>query len=240
MKAFFIFIVYLISLSSCHVELWVDLEVSFSEPHPYEEASGKELWYELRYFNGREIIERILPSGTNRFTIRVLAGGMRPVAVIPLGFLSPYGGFYEPGMKKVELCSASGALADLLVDTSAYNPDAVSMLSIGWLEDCFFDLSVISESSLLENLYNGTLSNNSLKTNKIYHIEIDMLPSGYWISDRVEVKSFVLDKSGDVAMLSLFPGYYCFWNRARSLLFSVIITEDGRYYTQMRSLNSPF
>ena len=240
MKAFFIFIFSLVLLSSCHLELWTDVEVTFSEPHPYEEASGNGLWYELRYFNGREIVERILPVGARRFTISVLAGGTRPISVIPLGTLSPYGGFYEPGVKRVELSSEAGAIADLLVDTSSYNPDSVSRLSIEWLVDEFFDLSIISESSLLENLYDGTISNSSLKTNKIYHIEIDMLPSGYWISDRVEVQSFSLDKSGDVARMSLFPGFYCFWNLSRSLLFSIIITEDGRYYTQMKSLVSPF
>ena len=240
MKAFFIFVTSLILLSSCHFEMWVDVEVAFSEPHPYIEASGKELWYELRYFNGREVVEKTLPIGTKRFTIRVLSGGTRPISVIPLGYLSPYGGFYEPGDKKVLLCSKEGAIADLLVDSSTYCPDAVSMLSIGWLRGEFFDLSVIKESSLLETLYDGTVSNNSLEINKIYHIDVDMLPSGYWISDRLEIPSFYLAKSGDVASLSLFPGYYCFWNQRRALLFSAIITEDGRYYTQVSNLDFSF
>lgn len=237
MKTLICIILIFLSLSSCSLELWRTVEVRIVEHHQFEEASGKLMWYELRYFNGREIVNARLAPGTSRFSIRVLAGRTCPIAVVPLGILSPYGGFYSPGDDTVFISSLEGPFASLLVNAASYRPDAVSELSIPWLRK-IGDFSTINQSEFLNSLYRGSLSYDSLEYSKLYHPIIESIPSGYWISDSSRANSFQIRKSGDSARLSLFTGSYCFWNKERELLLTVVIDEEGRFYTGMTSLSS--
>lgn len=233
--SFFIFVIVL--LSSCSFELWQTVEVRITEPHPFEESSGRHLWYELRYFNGKEVVERHLAPGTKRIKVRVLAGSSCPIVVIPLGLLSPLGGIFCPGDSMVSLNSNDGQFMSLLINAASYRPKAVSELSVQWLRK-IGDLSILDQEVFLEDLYCGSLSYDSLKYSKIYHITLDILPSGYWISDSTRAKSFVIRGSGDSISLNLFSGSYCFWNRERSLLATVVIDEEGHFYMDMMSLSS--
>lgn len=237
MKAVIFLILLFFSVTSCSFEFWREIDVQIAESHPYIEASGKWLWYKLRYFNGQEIIEKSLLPGTKSFTIKVLSGGLRPVEIIPLGRLSSLGGFYEPGDERVVLTFQDGEVAGLLIDASDVEPDAISRFSISWLKKIAGDITIVNQSALLRELYSGTISNDSLEYNLLFHLTLDSLPSGYWISDSSKSESFLLDKSGEEVTLSLLPGIYRFWNMERSLLSTLILTEDGSCHTKMESFD---
>ena len=238
MKVFFFSIIMIMIITSCSFSFWKEVTVTI-EPHPFEEASGHGMWYIVRYFNGKEVISETLSPWTRNFRIRILAGGLRPIAVYPLGSLSPLGGFYEPGSGSVVLKSADGPFASLLINASEYRPEAVSSLSISWLRRRYWDLSIIDQESFLQSLFDGTVSYEKIELSKLFHPSLEMLPSGHWISDSDRADSFTISSSGEALKMPLFSGSYSFWNMERSLLFTIIIVEDGRYYTKMENL-TPF
>lgn len=223
---------------SCSVELWQDVTVTVPEIHPFESVSGNSLWYELRYFNGESIIEETLEPGTREFSIRVKSGGLRPIVLVPLGKLSPIGGFYEPGDRKVSLYSDRGNLASILVDASGYRPDVVSRFSYRWLCLDGKDSSTLDQRLFLEHLFAGTLSYSNLKNSPLFSPLIEGIPSGYWISDSDRVSSFTIADTGDSYAFRLFAGVYNFWNQKREMLLTLIITEEGECFSSMSKLSS--
>lgn len=211
--------------------------MTIPELHPFERASGNSLWYVLKYFNGEKVIEETLESGTREFNIRVLSGGLRPVAIIPLNKLSPIGGFYEPGDRKISLYSDRGNLASILVDAAEYRPDAVSRFSFKWLASDGKDSSTLDQSAFLESLLAGTLSHSTLKNSPLFNPTIEGIPSGYWISDSDRVRSFLNSDSSDGVTFNLFAGVYNFWNMEREMVMTIIMSEDGQCFSSMSKLS---
>ena len=228
-------IIVLLFLSSCSF-FPSDVTISCTIPadHPYEQISGRAMWHKLIYFDGKEVHTTTLSSNVRKFKLRVKSGGLRVVVVIPLGKLSPLGGFYEDGDdRNIRLYSEYGSFANMLISASEQRPEVVSRLSIRALKNIGKELGTIEQTSFLENLFDGKLSESNIVNAPYFHPKLTSIPDGYWVSDSVRAESFYNDDSVE---LSLFAGVYNYWNVDKNLLLTIVISEDGRFYTSMNRL----
>lgn len=223
-------------ISSCSFSLPTTLTCTLMDNHPYEQASGKLMWYRIVYFDGKEVKSFISPEGRRKIKITVYPGGLRPVIAIPLDRLSPIGGYYEEGGdKNILLFSENGSFLQMLLEVASERPGVVSNLSLNWLDDLGYDFGTIDQNLFVKNLYDGTLNKENIKNAPFFHPKIDTLSDGYWISDSVKAPSFYFHDADSIT-LHLFAGVYNFWNQKKDMLFTLIISEDGRVYSKMGKL----
>ena len=157
----------------------------FDKEHPFEDMARRDMWYTLVYFDGEAVRSEHVESGRRKVSVRVDSGGLRPFAMIPLGTLGPIGGFYE-GDGHVMLRAEDGSFAEMLIRAAGYRPDAVSRLSVEALREVQPHLADIDEPAFLEDLYDGTLSPSSIESAESRPLMFDLIPSGYWLSERYD------------------------------------------------------
>lgn len=221
-----------ILLSSCTVSLPKTVTVNLKDSHMWEEIQGHEMYYTLKYFDGDGIVSVNLDPGIRKVQIRVRDGGLRPIIAVPIGKLSPLGGFYYPGYDgDVCLYRENGTFANLLINASEYMPDAVSNLNYERVKMDGIDLEVIEQERFLNDLFSGSISESSFVNTKLYSLSLDMLPSGYWYRDNPRADNIFIKNSGNRISMKLFPGAYYWANFDRGVFFSLIITEGGEAYT---------
>ncbi len=222
--------------SSCSFSSNCTLSCTIPADHPYELTSGKAMWHKIIFFDGKEVKSRTLDANVRTFKINVKSGGLRFVVAIPLGKLSPLGAFYEEGDEKdIRLYSEYGNFAKMLIEAAKERPMAVSNLSIRALKSSGKDIGTIDQSSFLEDLFDGVLKEERIKNAPYFHPQLDSIPNGYWLSDSVRAESFISIDDESVK-LKLFAGIYNYWNKEKDLLLTLVISEDGRFYTSMDRL----
>ena len=220
--------VLILLLSSCSVPVTLPVTVAIAGEHPFEELYGRDMWYTLSYFDGKAVRTVHLGKGERETVVRVFSGGLRPFAVKPLGELGPYGGFFEPGSgETVYLTGDAGDFAEILVSAASYRPRAVERLSMKRLQEETEDLHSIDEAELLARLFDGTLNPSSVPVKERRIIVFDSIPEGFWTAERHDVPSFSVDMSGDETVFDIYPGVYRYICKERSMLLTVILTEDG-------------
>ncbi len=240
--AFLLILILLFSFSSCtpYAEPYKMVEVRLDELHPFEEHGGGSIWYKLRYFDGERVVEKRLDKGSLFFEIRVKGGGLRPISVIPLGVLSPMGGFYEEGMgDTIYLDYETGPFADVMVNAASYRPKVVSEFSFHSLKECGIDANIIDQSDFLEKLYDGELREDNIKFSKIFSLSLTTFPPGYWVSDNPFVPSFTVKRASDPVEFRVFPGVYSFWCKELKVLYVLLLDDDGSLYSSMSTFD-PF
>ena len=221
-----LFISFLV-LSSCSFQHDVTVTLVVPEYHPFEIAADSEFWYTLTYFDGRTINERHIPKGTRTLNVRVKAGGLSVFSLKPLGELGSLGGFYEPGeSQEVHMLSENGSFSDMLLSAASYRPDSVRRLSIVKVMEEVDDLQSIDEPLFLEDVFNGTLGYGITISDKT-GMSSDTIPEGVWVSERYDVPSFEVPFSSRPVHFLLYPGVYRYAEFDKSLLLTVIITEEG-------------
>lgn len=204
--------------------------------HPYEQASGKLMWYRIVYFDGKAVKSFIAYEGKREISIDVFPGGLRPVIAIPLDKLTPLGGYYEDGSPIViQLNSENGSFLQTLLEAAEDRPEVISNLSLDWLKSLGYDFGTIDQNLFIEHMYDGTLSAEVVRNAPFFHPRIETLSDGYWISDSVKAPSFYF-KDCDGVVLHLFAGVYNFWNQGNDMLFTLVIAEDGRVFSKMGRL----
>lgn len=219
------FLIAILILASCRIPLPVTVELEIAEEHPFEDMARRDMWYTLVYFDGEAVRSEHVESGRRKVSVRVDSGGLRPFAMIPLGTLGPIGGFYE-GDGHVMLRAEDGSFAEMLIRAAGYRPDAVSRLSVEALREVQPHLADIDEPAFLEDLYDGTLSPSSIESAESRSLMFDLIPSGYWLSERYDIPSFEVGFSGQTIYLDLRPGVYRFACQARSMLLTIAVDEE--------------
>ena len=192
---------------SCSVEVPYTVTLRIADDHPFEILASEDMWYILRYFDGKGVVERYIPASTRTIKdISVYTGGLRPFVVIPLGTLGPIGG--------------------MLIGASEYRPEAVSRLSVSAILKDYPDLALIDELEFLDDLFSGTLRKGQLKLYERDVIMLDSVPEGEWVSERYDTPSFSVVFSGRPVYLELHPGVFRFMNWKRGLLLTIAVTEE--------------
>ena len=223
----FLLIMIPVLLICCSVDTPRAVTLRIAEDHPFEILASKDMWYTLRYFDGKGIVERYIPASVRTIEVVVYTGGLRPFVLIPLGTLGPIGGFYEPGgVSYIELRSEYGSFAEMLVGAAEYRPAAVSRLSIEAIMEDYPDLALIDELAFLADLFEGTLRKGQLKLYAKDVLMIDTVPEGEWVSERYDTPSFSVAFSGRPVYLDLHPGVFRFMNWQRGLLLTIAVTEE--------------
>lgn len=190
------------------------------------------MYYTLRYFDGDHVVTLNLDEGIRKVRIKVKDGGLRPIIAIPIGKLTPLGGYYYPGKKpEINLYREYGTFANLLINATEHMPEAVGSLNYSTIEKDGVDLEVIKQEKFLEDLFAGNVKDSSFVNSKLYTISIDSIPSGYWYRDNPRSDNFFIKNNGDRITMKLFPGAYYWANFDRGIMFSLIITETGEAYT---------
>lgn len=231
-----LFIIITLFLSSCSFDSDITISCTIPADHPYEEISGKALWHTLVYFDGNSVKTRMLDAGIRTFRIKVKSGGLRAIAVIPLGKLSPLGGFFEDGDDgNIRLYSEYGSFARMVINAAKERPKAVSQLSIRTLKKAGKDIGTIDQASFLEMLFDGTLKEDRISNSPYFRPKIEGLPRGYWVSDSAMAESFYISNE-DEKELRIFSGSYNYWNVDKELLLTIVISEDGRFYTSINRI----
>lgn len=228
-------VLFVIALSSCTFESTIPVTLSIAEEHPFEELYGKDMWYELSYADGRETKTVHIAPGIRDVTVQVYSGGLRMFVMKPLGELGAIGGFFEPGDDShVALISEEGEFADILLSAFEYRPDAVSRLSMKKVKAANRDLSEIDQTAFLTALFDGKLNPNTITRYAKGNIAFDSIPEGEWISERYENPSFSVEWSGEEIIFDIYPGVYRYIEKERSLLLTIIYTEDGEHSATIR------
>ena len=228
MRKFLMVLTIVLIVLSCSVEVPYTVTLRIADDHPFEILASEDMWYILRYFDGKGVVERYIPASTRTIKdISVYTGGLRPFVVIPLGTLGPIGGFYEPGKGNyIELKSEYGSFAEMLIGASEYRPEAVSRLSVSAILKDYPDLALIDELEFLDDLFSGTLRKGQLKLYERDVIMLDSVPEGEWVSERYDTPSFSVVFSGRPIYLELHPGVFRFMNWKRGLLLTIAVTEE--------------
>lgn len=223
-------------LVSCSYEIKREVRVSLFSYLTWEEETGDEMWFTVRYFDGNSVSTEYLSAGERSLSLSVYPSSLSVFVFYPLGSLTPLGGFWEPGDgKEVYVEPQYGYFAAMLVDAAETMPEAVRELSINAIKKDNPDLGALKREDFLSSLYSGTLTKKNMKLSKKYSVPLDGVLSGYWVSLFSHTSSFTLRGAGDEKTLSLLPGIWYYLNKDRSLILEIVITDDGRYYVKHKS-----
>ncbi|MGN1163777.1 MAG: hypothetical protein ACI4S4_03105 [Candidatus Ornithospirochaeta sp.] len=228
-KLLLVFAISLVMLSSCVISIPVEVEVSLFSDTPWEEATGKEMWYRLSWFDGKECHTEYLESGVWRSRIRVHSGALAIFVFYPLGTLEPFGGFWEGEGGEVFLTPEDGFLADTLLRAAEDYPDAVATLSIRNLRSKVHDLGSVDRVSIVKAVAEGKLGENEICQYKRHQVPLDGVMKGKWVSLYSSSSSIVVTDIVDVRTVSLFPGIYRYLSVERNLMLTIVVEEDGKY-----------
>ena len=121
MRRIFLILAVVLTSLSCSIDIPYTVTLRIADEHPFEILASEDMWYILKYFDGKGIVERYIPASERTIeNVPVYTGGLRPFILIPLGTLGPIGGFYEPGGGEyIELKSEYGSFAEMLIGASA-------------------------------------------------------------------------------------------------------------------------
>ncbi len=223
-------------LISCSYEVKRNVRVSLYSYLSWEEETGDEMWFSVRYFDGNEVETAYLSAGERAITLSVSPSSLSVFVFYPLGSLAPLGGFWEPGNEMTIYVEPQyGYFAQMLVDAAETMREAVRELSINAIKKDNPDLGALKREDFLLSLYSGTLSKKAAKLSKRFAVPLEGVLSGYWISLFSHSYSFTLNRGGDERELYLLPGIWYYLNKERSLILEIVITDDGEYWVKHKS-----
>lgn len=236
MRKILIILTTLLLLTSCTLEIKKEITVSLFGDLTWEEETGDEMWFTVKYFNGESVQTEYLPASQRELKVTVFPSSLSVFVFYPLGTLSPFGGFWEEGdEKKVYVASEWGYFASMLVDAAETMPWAVGELSVRALKKNNPDLGALERNAFLLSLYSGTLSDKTIVLSKKFHVPLEGVLSGYWISLFSHSYSFTLFSAGGEESLFLLPGVWYYLNKERDLILEIVITEKGEYWVKHKS-----
>ena len=153
MKKILFYLTLVFLLSSCTFSPPVTLTVSPYSDTPWEEVSGKEMWYKVKWFDGDRVETVYMDLGVWSIEVKADRDSLLVFAFYPLGDMEPLGGFWEPGDdNKVWLSPEDGYFADMLIRAAETYPSPVSNISIKRLKERIPDPCAINRVSFLSSL----------------------------------------------------------------------------------------
>ena len=236
MKKILFYLTLVFLLSSCTFSPPVTLTVSPYSDTPWEEVSGKEMWYKVKWFDGDRVETVYMDLGVWSIEVKADRDSLLVFAFYPLGDMEPLGGFWEPGdNNKVWLSPEDGYFADMLIRAAETYPSPVSNISIKRLKERIPDPCAINRVSFLSSLLEGNIDNKEIELYKKYRVPLDGVPKGKWVSLDAHSQSIYASDVFDPGTVSLFPGVYHYINFDRDLMLTVTLDENGKYYTRVSS-----
>ncbi len=195
--------------------------VVLGEEHPWEEASHLPLWYTLSYTTNKGRASIHLSQGVRETKIVVDRLSSVALCAYPLGTLAPLGGFVQAGKSnRVELIQQNGALANILIEGSTINAEAIASLDMDLLSALVGDATMLDASALLVDLLNGVTPKKSLERLERVWYQLGGIPDGYWVSEDPTQPSFWLLFGEEVPLL-LNPGSTHYLNKERALVLTL-------------------
>lgn len=236
MKKISFYLTLVVLLSSCTFSPSITLTVSPYFDTPWEEVSGKEMWYKVKWFDGDRVETVYMDRGVWSIKVKADRDSVMVFAFYPLGDMEPLGGFWEPGdNNKVWLSPEDGFFADMLIRASETYPSPVSKTSIKRIKERIPDLGAINRVSFLSSLLEGKINDNEIELYKKYRVPLDGVPKGKWVSLYSHSQSISVSDVFDPGTVSLFPGVYHYINFNRDLMLTVTLDEKGSYHTRVSS-----
>ena len=236
MKKISFYLTLVVLLSSCTFSPPITLTVSPYFDTPWEEVSGKEMWYKVKWFDGDRVETVYMDRGVWSIKLKADRDSVMVFAFYPLGDMEPLGGFWEPGdNNKVWLSPEDGFFADMLIRASETYPSPVSKTSIKRIKERIPDLGAINRVSFLSSLLEGKINDNEIELYKKYRVPLDGVPKGKWVSLYSHSQSISVSDVFDPGTVSLFPGVYHYINFNRDLMLTVTLDEKGSYHTRVSS-----
>ena len=236
MKKTSFYLTLVVLLSSCTFSPPITLTVSPYFDTPWEEVSGKEMWYKVKWFDGDRVETVYMDRGVWSIKVKADRDSVMVFAFYPLGDMEPLGGFWEPGdNNKVWLSPEDGFFADMLIRASETYPSPVSKTSIKRIKERIPDLGAINRVSFLSSLLEGKINDNEIELYKKYRVPLDGVPKGKWVSLYSHSQSISVSDVFDPGTVSLFPGVYHYINFNRDLMLTVTLDEKGSYHTRVSS-----
>ena len=236
MKKISFYLTFVVLLSSCTFSPPITLTVSPYFDTPWEEVSGKEMWYKVKWFDGDRVETVYMDRGVWSIKVKADRDSVMVFAFYPLGDMEPLGGFWEPGdNNKVWLSPEDGFFADMLIRASETYPSPVSKTSIKRIKERIPDLGAINRVSFISSLLEGKINDNEIELYKKYRVPLDGVPKGKWVSLYSHSQSISVSDVFDPGTVSLFPGVYHYINFNRDLMLTVTLDEKGSYHTRVSS-----
>lgn len=239
MKRIFVFlsvVVVLVSLVSCSmVEPTRRITVTIPT-HPWEIASGQNLWYTLKWTCGNEITSMHISAHERVISIDVPVGETVLVAAYPLGDMSPFGGAITPldENPRLMLSQNDGALvAELMnVDRSVTHQLNYTRLREGILKS-IEDFRCIDRFTVLRDLQNGELADTSIRISDVFEVPSFVIPNGIWTSEFICDASFVVWENL-ASPVRLPEGVFRYLNPEMDRILVLVVDSKGETYSYMR------
>lgn len=218
-------------LISCSVPGEHTVRLHFDQAHPWQADGDSPMWGRLVYYNGREIIERRIGSGTKSLTVEVLGGKTCVFVSYPLDSLRPAGAIYSPGSETdIHLSFDDGRLASLLLDAASYNAALIDSVSASALKKSLpadFD-----EDALYQALVSGSIGREKIPSAIRHAVTLSSMPEGFYQGE-FDHGPFFTYSFGTEVCLELIAGLHRFWNRERGFVYVLALYPDGKtsYYS---------
>ena len=223
-------LVFIILLCACDKNPVSFRTVSITIPqHPWENGTGVELWYKLKWNEGTQIRTKFIPNTQRVIQLRIPSVHTVLICAYPLESMIPFGTGISAGNQDryFILNQDDGLLANLLLNTCdpsvlTVNFEKLSRKSLS-VSDNF---SILNTTILIQDVLNGNLSSKSFQP--VETIKLTDLPmySGLWIPENVHEQPFTVSEDGIVPVLELFPGIHRYLCIKRNLEVHLIVSED--------------
>ena len=204
--------------------------------HPWESASGKKLWYTLKWTYGSEIRSVYMGPDERIQNIYVPVGETIIIAAYPLGEMAPFGAVITPLDEDilVSLNQSDGVIAKELIDLDRSVTERLNYVLIreNMLKKCD-DLRRIEQVSFLRDLQNGELRETSFKAASLFGVDSFALPNGLWTSEYLRDSGLhVTDNLGP--QLQLPEGVFRYLNSEMDRVLVLIVDSSGNSYSYLR------
>ncbi len=205
-------------------------------PHPWEKASGKNLWYTLRWTDSSGVRSLYVGPEQRSVSLDVPIGETVIVAAYPLGELNPFGGAVCPPEESqtLVLSQNEGVFANELL---SLDREVTKELNYGLLVDNMLkkcdDLRQIGKVSVIRDIQNRQLHDASIKAVSLFGIEPFAVPDGIWTSEFLRDPDLVVS-DGTAGPLELPEGVFRYLNAELDRVLVLIVDSRGDRYCYLK------
>ena len=204
--------------------------------HPWEKITGKKMWYTLKWTDGKEQKTIHVNQDQRSVPVEVETGRTVLAVAYPLGDMSPFGAALTPDERKTELVltQEEGYLASLLSDL---DPNMVGTLNYGLILDSILektdDVRKIDDVSLLRDIQNGDLTQQTIKVCEAHTVGPFALSNGMWESEFLRDPCIVV-LDGMAEQISLPAGVFRYLNNEDNMVLVLIVDREGSFYSYLK------
>lgn len=205
-------------------------------PHPWEKASGKNLWYTLRWTDSSGVRSLYVGPEQRSVSLDVPVGETVIVSAYPLGELNPFGGAVCPTDETgtLVLSQNEGVFANelLSLDREVTRELNYGLIIDNMLKKCD-DLRQIGKVSVIRDIQNRQLHDASIKPVSLFGIEPFAVPDGIWTSEFMRDPDLVVT-DGTAGPLELPEGVFRYLNTELDRVLVLIVDSRGDRYCYLK------